>query len=536
MTTLLAVIKDYIVSHPYLSLFFTTFISEDAAFFYALFSHEHNSIYLAAAYIGGIVFGDLGLYFAGYGSKRLHSKFILKKVPDNLEKIKGVESMDVWLLMTRFLPGTRLVTYTYLGYQNYSVSRFIGILSLATFFQISMGFAFVTFFAQHFNAEQWTHKTLIALSAMLCSIVVFKTIIFILKWKELSFDAFKVKRIAFYRLIYKEFWPSLWMYGMMLPYFIYLTIKYRGISYFLYCNPAICNSGIVGESKNDLDKILQAIPKKFLLAQCMIEKNKNYQLSEIIGLMREHDIGFPCYVKPVVGHRGLMVKKINTKEELKQYKDNSTFSFLIQEMSTAKQEMGLYFMKNKNSFDIFSITDKQFPYVIGDGKKQLKQLVMQDSYLKLFAPNYFKKHWKKWNRVLDDKEKFFLTEEGNHNQGCIFKNGAHYNNKKLKNILNTILNNVEGINIGRFDLKYNLKANEIDEESIKIIELNGGSAEPTHIYDKDTSFYEMFSSLCQQYNYMSRVGKENYAQFQHQWNLRSFLKDWFNYIKITKKY
>lgn len=535
MIALFETIKHYIVSHPYLSLFFTTFISEDAAFFYALFSHDLKSINLIAAYTGGIVVGDVGLYLMGFVSKSLHTKFFLKNIPGDLKKIKHIESMDIWLMMTRFLPGTRLLTYTYMGYQNYSILRFIGILCLATFFQISIGFGFVNFFAHQFNIEQWSHKALVALFAMLCSIIVFKSVVFVLKWKNLSLDALKVKFIAYYRLIYKEFWPSLWIYSLMIPGFIYLIIKYRGLSYFLYCNPGIPNSGIVGESKDDLDKILQSIPKKFLLTQVMVEKDKS-DFFKVIQSINEKNILFPCYVKPVLGHRGLMVKKIKGEHELKDYYDNVKFDFIVQEFSSAEEEMGLYFIKKRNEFSIFSITEKKFPYVIGNGKKSLKQLIMQDSYLKLFSPNYFKKHCNHWNTILKNNEKFLLTEAGNHNQGCIFKNGFRYNNEKLNNILNAILKNVEGINIGRFDLKYNLKANEIDEESIKIIELNGGSAEPTHIYDKDTSLYEMFSSLFQQYNYMCQVGKMNYHQSQLQWNLKSLLKDWFRYIKQTKHY
>ncbi|HMQ11062.1 MAG TPA: hypothetical protein PKC21_08145 [Oligoflexia bacterium] len=536
MTALFEAIKQSIMAHPYLSLFFTTFISEDAAFFYALFSHELNSSNLAIAYIGGILVGDTVLYFLGYLSRVLHTRFFLKKVPTDLKKIKHVESMDIWLMMTRFLPGTRLLTYTYLGYQNYSIVRFIGILCLATFFQISIGFGFVNFFAHQFNIEKWLHKALVALCAMVCSILVFKSIVFILKWKDLSIDAFKVKLIAYYRLIYKEFWPSLWMYSLMIPGFIYLIIKYRGFSYFLYCNPAIINSGIVGESKDDLDKLLQAIPKKFLLAQVMVEKKSTLNFSDLKQLMHEKNIQLPCYVKPILGHRGLMVKRINTEEELKEYSDIAQFDFLIQELCSAQEEMGLYFLKKEGQFSIFSITDKKFPYVIGDGKKSLKQLIMKDSYLKLFSPNYFKKHWNNWNTVLKNNEKFFLTDTGNHNQGCIFKNGIRYNNENLRIILNAILNDVKGINIGRFDLKYNLNGNEIDEQSIKIIELNGGSAEPTHIYDKDTSLFEMFSSLFQQYDYMFQVGKKNYQKEQVAWNTKSFLKDWLAYIKQTKHY
>ncbi|HEY1411776.1 MAG TPA: VTT domain-containing protein [Rhodopila sp.] len=140
-----------------------TFILEDAATVAAAMQVEDGSLPLWLALISlytGIVLGDLGLY--GLGRLSAHIPFIAKYLPPHRQ-----ETIRAWIsgrifkvvLVSRFLPGLRLPTYTTCGFVGADLRQFTMAAIVATGAWTSL--LFLTslrvghFLMDHLGAWRW---------------------------------------------------------------------------------------------------------------------------------------------------------------------------------------------------------------------------------------------------------------------------------------------------------------------------------------------------------------------------------------------
>lgn len=152
--------------HPGLQAFaiiFATFILEDAATILAGMQAADGSLSvplaLGSLYVG-IVLGDLGLY--GLGRLAAHVSWVRRLLPPT-----RTDTVRAWLhgrvfrvvLVSRFLPGVRLPTYTTCGYLGASLRQFTLATMIATLFWTSALFAVSTrvgrFLMDHFGIWRW---------------------------------------------------------------------------------------------------------------------------------------------------------------------------------------------------------------------------------------------------------------------------------------------------------------------------------------------------------------------------------------------
>jgi membrane protein DedA with SNARE-associated domain len=113
-----------------------TFILEDAATLLAAMQVATGGVSLAVALgalYAGIVLGDLGLY--GLGRLSLENRWARRLVPARRQELGrewASQRMIQIVLISRFVPGLRLPTYTTLGYLRAPLQKFAFAAILAT--------------------------------------------------------------------------------------------------------------------------------------------------------------------------------------------------------------------------------------------------------------------------------------------------------------------------------------------------------------------------------------------------------------------
>jgi membrane protein DedA with SNARE-associated domain len=113
-----------------------TFILEDAATLLAAMQVASGAIALPialGALYAGIILGDLGLYGLGRASIRFRwARRLVPKQRRNLGRDWVSQRMLPIVLVSRFVPGLRLPTYTTLGFLRAPLMKFAGAAILAT--------------------------------------------------------------------------------------------------------------------------------------------------------------------------------------------------------------------------------------------------------------------------------------------------------------------------------------------------------------------------------------------------------------------
>ncbi len=296
-------------------------------------------------------------------------------------------------------------------------------------------------------------------------------------------------------------------YAPNIPYAFVHGLAARNLVFYTAVNPGIKNSGIGSESKYET---LNLLPKEYVPKSVLHKPETDIQTT--ISKISDQKISFPVIAKPDVGYRGLMVKKIATKEELTEYLTKYSVSFIIQEFLAHKYECGIFYYRHPNheKGQVTSITLKEFLTVNGDGISTLEHLVKKDSRAFLYY-NLLKEDSNiNWTQIPEKDQPFKLSSIGNHSKGTRFINGNHLINDKIERAMDTLNHQVKGWYYGRLDVKYH-SLEELFEGKFKVLELNGILAEPTHIYDStQMNYWQALKTIRTHWKQLYKIARYNH--------------------------
>ncbi len=159
---------------------------------------------------------------------------------------------------------------------------------------------------------------------------------------------------------------------------------------------------------------------------------------------------------------------------------------------------------------ILSITDKHFPFVIGDGRSTLEKLILAHPRYQLQAGTFLARFQDSLGRVLAAGEQLSLAIAGNHAQGTLFRDGGLWT-AALERRIDEMAQAYPGFYIGRFDVRYEAVNAFKAGRGLAIVELNGATAESTDIYDPDRSLLSAYRRLFQQWSIVFAIGAANRA-------------------------
>lgn len=492
-----------------LALFLGTFISEDLACITAgslIASKTIDPSLAVIACLAGIVVGDLLLFAAGrlFGRPILVSKYAARFV-----KPASVDHASAWLaargtsaiLISRFVSGLRLPTYFLSGALRLDPKRFTLLVVL--------------------GAVIWT-PIIVSASALWNTTVPFGTvagvILFFLIFqfgfrltdrRRRRLLAGKMKRIWRW-----EFWPLWLFYIPVAVYVLLLAVRNRGL-HFTAANPGIPAGGFVGESKDAIYKLIARSPdsRRHHLLHLRIPSAETIDKRRLMTetFIETNSLDFPIVVKPDAGERGNGVRITHDEAELKATLEAASSDLLIQEyMGGIEVSVFYYRLPTETRGQIFSITEKIFPSVMGDGVSSLEELILADERAHIVAENYFKRNAETLSSIPDLGETVRLVDIGSHSKGAIFLDGGRLKTSELADAINALACSIPGFNFGRFDLRA-ASYEEFQKGEFRIIELNGVTSESTNIYDPKYSLLDAYQILFKQWQIAFKIGAENAA-------------------------
>ena len=148
-------------------------------------------------------------------------------------------------------------------------------------------------------------------------------------------------------------------------------------------------------------------------------------------------------------------------------------------------EAGLFYIRfpDEARGRLFSITDKRFPVVTGDGRSTLDQLIVAHPRYRLQAAVFRQRHAAALERMPAAGARVALARAGNDCQGTEFLDGTWLKTPALEAAVDAIAQQIDGVHFGRFDVRYHNRDAFLAGEDFAIVELNGVTSEATHIYD-----------------------------------------------------
>ena len=521
-----------------------SFISEDAATISSALSIFGGPISWPlgfAACFAGIWLGDLGLYsLARYAGKNVLGSRWLARLADPVtitrcEKTFAQNSAFA-LIASRFVPGTRLPTYVAAGLFAIPAGRFALITAIGALLWISVFFALTKLLGSHAVAWFTFTQTKIAAFVFTALLLLSATLI---GRKILKMSILRQITVAARRWTHWEFWPAWLFYIPVALYYFWLAVRYRNLSLPTAANPGMATGGFVGESKFEiLDQLHATSPDSVAEAFLLDGWTTTDRLLSIHRLCREHAVTLPFILKPDVGQRGNGVRLIRSMRDALDYLVEVEAPVVLQRYANGRHEAGIFYFRfpGKARGQIFSITEKIFPTITGDGVRTVEELIGADSRAALIARTYLRRFAHRRSEILSVGEVLKLVETGNHAQGCIFRDGRRLRTNALERVIDNISRKVPGFYIGRYDIRYENEEDFKQGRNFQIVELNGASSEATNIYDARNSLISAYGTLFRQWKLVFAIGAANRARGCKPSPLRTLWREWRRYSAAAVSY
>jgi len=507
-----------------------TFISEDLTCIAAGLMVAQGRIEFLPALLAcgvGIFIGDVGIFLGGriLGRPVVHraplrwilSPAALTRASDWFQR-KGVKAV----FLSRFMPGIRLPTYFAAGVLRtslFSFSFYFGV-AIVIWTPLLLGFAAWAGAEAIEIFERWGALALIAVLLALLSVERVLLRLFTFRGRRSLVGAWR-------RWTRWEFWPVWMVYSPIALYIAWLALKHRSLMLPTAANPAIQGGGFIGESKSAILELFGAENElvarhRLLRAERPIEE----RLAAARAFAGELEAPFPLVLKPDVGQRGSGVRIVRDEAELEERLREAKVDWLVQEYVDGP-EYGVFWLREPGAprGRIFSITEKRFAEVVGDGKHTLEELVLLDERAVAIAPTYLRLHPDRLQEVPAAGEAIRLVEVGTHCRGAIFRDGGHLATRELAARIDALSHRVEGFRFGRYDLRAASKEALREGRDFKVIELNGLASEATHVYDPRVPLREAYRVLFEQWRLAFEIGRANRAAGASVASLASVLRE-----------
>lgn len=319
--------------------------------------------------------------------------------------------------------------------------------------------------------------------------------------------------IGLSRLRRWEFWPSWAFYPPIVVYILARSARARPFMAVTAANPCLRASGIVGETKHDALAPLQAHAPEYVAEFTMLPTA--WPVAQRIAALRAFVAsgpGYPVVLKPDIGQRGRGVAVIRSETQAADYLADAQDDVVAQR-HIGGSEYGVFVYREPKSgrVDILSIVNKCFPSVTGDGRQSLGALILADARARLIAPGLFQRLARRLDEIPAAGEVVPLVEIGAHCRGSLFLDGNHLRSEPLRLAMSAILDAVPGYHFGRLDLRCPDQAHLVAGRGLKVLEMNGVTAESAHIYHPDTPLIEGWRAMIRQWRIAIEIGEANAA-------------------------
>lgn len=350
-------------------------------------------------------------------------------------------------------------------------------------------------------------------------------------------------------LSFFEFWPMWAFYPPVVVYVAWLMLRYRGILLPTVANPSFPGGGFVGESKAEILQLAMRHTPEWVAPFITVDRpaatggeapDLDAEVAQALAAMRAGGLALPVVAKPDLGCRGAGVQLVRSVDKLRSYL--AAFPrgarLLLQAYVPFEGEAGIFYCREPGQARgrIISVTLKYFPHVYGDGRRTLRELILDDPRAGRLPHLYLHRHADRLEEVPEPGQAVRLAFAGSHSRGAIFRNGNALVTPAMEAQFDAIAQRLPEFHFGRFDIRFADFAQVRQGQAFTIVEANGAGAESTHIWDRSTPLLQAWADLMRQYRLLFRIGRANRDRGFRPLSLREFRRWHRREKELTPQY
>ncbi|TMI66357.1 MAG: hypothetical protein E6H07_10805 [Bacteroidetes bacterium] len=338
----------------------------------------------------------------------------------------------------------------------------------------------------------------------------------------------KVKKF-FERLTNWELWNFYVLYFPLSFVWLWYCIRSGSFWFFSSSNPTITFGGMEGEGKKEM---YDQLPEQFVPRTIFIMHDLPFE--EVKGRVEEAGFTYPFIVKPDIGMKGILFRKIENEEQLKKYHERIPVEYIIQDLIMLPVEVSVFYYRHPADKKgiVSGFIHKELLHVVGDGKSDLETLIKDHARAKHRYDEMKHRHGHRFERVIPAGEIFYLSYAGNHNRGAHFTNLHKEIDERLHKVFDDLFDYNKKFFYGRYDIKTTSIEDLKQSRNIMILEYNGCGAEPNHIYDCGMSLFSAYAEILKHWKALFEISRYNHHNGTPYW---SFMKG-YRFLQVSKQH
>ncbi|GAC1449396.1 MAG: D-alanine--D-alanine ligase [Chitinophagaceae bacterium] len=243
---------------------------------------------------------------------------------------------------------------------------------------------------------------------------------------------------------------------------------------------------------------------------------------------------YPFVVKPDVGMAGILVRKIDSEEQLRHYHQRMPAEYIVQEMVQYPIEFSVFYYRypREQKGVITGFLQKTPMQVTGDGRSTLAALIAAHPKAKHRIEELQAKHTASLQTVIPQNESYYLSHAANLNRGASFVNLHDEIDELLHNVFDKLNLFSKTFYYGRYDLKAASMQDLKEGKNFTILEYNGSGAEPNHIYNSGYTLRQAHKEILRHWKVLYEISVYNYREGIPYW---PFWKGW-RFLRASQKH
>jgi hypothetical protein len=317
-----------------------------------------------------------------------------------------------------------------------------------------------------------------------------------------------------------ELWPFALRYIFISPVWIWYCIKSGSPWFFTPSNPTITFGGFEGEGKKEMYELL---PEGSFPRTIYVEPGISFQLVQ--EKIKAAGFSYPFIVKPDVGMKGLLFRKITAETKLETYHSLVPCEYIVQDLVDFPLEVSVFYYRHPQSPNgrITGFIQKDLMEVTGDGSSTVYDLIRLHPKAKYRMEEMKTKHEETFHYIPGKGERYPLAHAANLNRGASFTNLEKEIDDDLLKLFDEISKPAQFF-YGRFDIKCNSISELKKGINFSILEYNGSGAEPNHVYQSGMSLWQANKVFLYHWKVLYEISVFNHNKGIRYWSFRKGLK------------
>lgn len=343
-------------------------------------------------------------------------------------------------------------------------------------------------------------------------------------------------RKFFERLTNWELWPFAVLYFPLSFFWVGYMIRSRAVWFFTPSNPTIAFGGFEGEGKKEMYDQLppHTVPRTIYIMH-------DLPFDVVRQRIAEAGFTYPFIVKPDVGMKGILFRKIDSEEQLQKYHERIPVEYIVQDLIEMPVEVSVFYYRHPSTQrgTVSGFILKELLHVVGDGGSTLEQLITNHPRARHRYEEMKHRHGHRLNRVVEKDHIFYLSYAGNHNRGAHFTNLHTEIDDQLVQVFDELSLYSKHFYYGRYDIKAASISDLKAGKNFMILEYNGCGAEPNHIYDCNMKLLDAYREILKHWKALYEISKYNHQNGFPYWSFKKgydFMKASQQHFKLLQKF